>query len=167
MSNIFKTNSRFSLLFEENNKSDKKSIFHKEKKMFQVLTINNFPELISINNKKTSSNQMNFLNVIKKVETKCNEDKIILDKYVNLKPNLKKIDISYKKEVANEVFKKLAELYEKRNKEYIELWGYDEWKNMFIFSNYDYDYFDKLDEKYAEEIKMEETDLEDTNFDDE
>ena len=135
----------------------------KEKKTAPLISINDFPELISINNKKISSNQMNFLNLIKKAETKCKEEKIInqikLDK--NLKPEstLLKKDLSpaYReeeiKEVAYEVFKKLEELYEKRTNKYIELWGYDEWERMFMFSNYDYQYFDKLDKKYAEEME--------------
>ena len=190
MSNIFKTNSRFSSLIEENEK-DKKPIIlknenrrqnndqvrryreieektfkvlgEKEKKTAPLISINDFPELISINNKKTSSNQINFLNLIKKAETKCKEEKIIneikLDK--NLKPEsiLLKKDLipPYRKEeikeVAYEVFKKLEELYEKRTNKYIELWGYDEWERMFMFSNYDYQYFDKLDKKYAEEME--------------
>jgi hypothetical protein len=33
---------------------------------------------------------------------------------------------------------------------YIELWGEDEYINMFMFPNYDYDYFEKLDEEYEE-----------------
>ena len=190
MSNTFKTNSRFSSLIEENEK-DKKPILlknenrrqnndqarryreieektfkvlgEKEKKTAPLISINDFPELISINNKKTSSNQINFLNLIKKAETKCKEEKIIneikLDK--NLKPEsiLLKKDLipPYRKEeikeVAYEVFKKLEELYEKRTNKYIELWGYDEWERMFMFSNYDYQYFDKLDKKYAEEME--------------
>ena len=190
MSNIFKTNSRFSSLIEENEKDKKpiilknenrrqnndqvrryreieektfKGLGEKEKKTAPLISINDFPELISINNKKISSNQMNFLNLIKKAETKCKEEKIIneikLDK--NLKPEsiLLKKDLipPYRKEeikeVAYEVFKKLEELYEKRTNKYIELWGYDEWERMFMFSNYDYQYFDKLDKKYAEEME--------------
>ena len=195
MSNTFKTNSRFSSLIEENEKDKKpillknenrrqnndqarryreieektfKGLGEKEKKTAPLISINDFPELISINNKKTSSNQINFLNLIKKAETKCKEEKIIneikLDK--NLKPEsiLLKKDLipPYRKEeikeVAYEVFKKLEELYEKRTNKYIELWGYDEWERMFMFSNYDYNYFNKLDKKYAEEMEeMEET----------
>jgi hypothetical protein len=190
MSNIFKTNSRFSLLIEENEKDKKpillknenrrqnndqvrryreieekkfKGLGEKEKKTAPLISINDFPELISINNKKTSSNQMNFLNLIKKAETKCKEEKIINEIKLNknLKPEstlLKKdLLLPYReeeiKEVAYEVFKKLEELYEKRSNEYIELWGYDEWEKMFMFSNYDYKYFDKLDKKYAEEME--------------
>jgi hypothetical protein len=104
---------------------------------------------------------MNFLNVIKKVETKCNKEKINLDKEcINLQPEEK---LKYKNKVAYEVFEKLAKLHEKRSNEYIELWGYDEWEKMFRFSNYDYEYFNKLDEKYEQEI--EEIELEDTDSD--
>ena len=42
-------------------------------------------------------------------------------------------------------------LHEKRTNEYKELWGEDEWERMFIFPNYDYEYFDKLDEEYEDE----------------
>jgi hypothetical protein len=38
--------------------------------------------------------------------------------------------------------------YEKRKSEYIDNWGEDEWEQMFTFPNYDYHYFDKLDEIY-------------------
>lgn len=56
------------------------------------------------------------------------------------------------KEIVYDVFKRLAEIYEERTKEYIESWGYDEWERMFRFPNYDYEYFDKLDQKYEEEM---------------
>jgi hypothetical protein len=55
-------------------------------------------------------------------------------------------------EIVYETFKKLAELYEEHKREYIELWGYDEWERMYRFPNYDYEYFDKLDQKYYEEL---------------
>lgn len=56
------------------------------------------------------------------------------------------------KEIVYDVFKRLVEIYEERTKEYIESWGYDEWEKMFRFPNYDYNYFDKLDQKYEEEM---------------
>jgi hypothetical protein len=203
MSNKFKPNSRFSSLIEENKRDEKNNLLKNEnrynkrqndvqirkyreieektikglgeKKTDQIISINDFPELISKNNKKTSSNQMNFLNLIKNVETKCKEEKIInetkLNKEYNPKSTLLKKDLKHKptykeNEIAYEVIKKLAELYEKRSNEYIELWGYDEWERMFIFSNYDYEYFDKLDRKYAEEMEeMEEMEYTDSNED--
>ena len=132
-----------------------------EKKIINVISINDFPELISINNKKISSNQINFLDVIKKVETKCNKEEIINKTKLNKEALLFKSDAlnttykeeEIKNEVAYEVLTKLVELYEKRTKKYIELWGYDEWEKMFNFPNYDYEYFDKLDEKYTQEME--------------
>lgn len=45
-------------------------------------------------------------------------------------------------------FERLVTLYQNRKNEYIKNWGYDEYDKMFLFQNYDYDYFDKLDDKY-------------------
>jgi len=151
------------------------------------MNIKNFPELISINEKKSSSdNKMNFANIIKNIEIVCdvkkdeenlNEENTD-EEYKNLKPGwtlLKRDKITGKtiikhkptdreieeeklrrektdNEIAYDIAKRLAELYEKRTDEYIELWGYDEWERLFRFPNYDYEYFDKLDEKYAQEM---------------
>ena len=48
-----------------------------------------------------------------------------------------------------EIVENLAYLHEKRKAEYIDNWGEDEWEKMFLFPNYDYYYFDKLEEIYA------------------
>lgn len=45
-------------------------------------------------------------------------------------------------------FERLVTLYQNRKNEYIKNWGYDEYDKMFLFQNYDYEYFDKLDDKY-------------------
>ena len=54
----------------------------------------------------------------------------------------------------------LASLYDKRTNDYIAMWGYDEWDETFRFQNYDYDYFNKLDEldniEYEKELQDEE-----------
>jgi hypothetical protein len=47
-----------------------------------------------------------------------------------------------------EIINALSYLYEKRTNKYKEDWGEDEWEQMFIYPNYDYEYFDKLDEAY-------------------
>ena len=47
----------------------------------------------------------------------------------------------------------LVALHEKHTQEYIDLWGYETWEKMFRFPNYDYEYFDKLDEQYEEEME--------------
>ena len=51
------------------------------------------------------------------------------------------------------VFQRLIDLYRVRKHEYINRWGIDEYDKMFMFQNYDYDYFDKLDEETEKCIK--------------
>lgn len=50
------------------------------------------------------------------------------------------------------VFERLVTLYQNRKNEYINKWGYDEYEKMFLFQNYDYEYFDKLDENFEREF---------------
>jgi len=50
------------------------------------------------------------------------------------------------------IFERLTTLYNNRKNEYINKWGYDEYDKMFLFQNYDYEYFDKLDENFGYEI---------------
>jgi hypothetical protein len=51
-------------------------------------------------------------------------------------------------------------LYEKRTEDYINLWGEYEYDKVFLFPNYDYNYFDRLDweerekEKKVNQIEM-------------
>lgn len=70
----------------------------------------------------------------------------------------KKFEIVRKKVVLNEeyeIINALSLLHEKRTNEYKESWGEDEWERMFMCPNYDYAYFDKLDEAYeAEQAKF-------------
>ena len=68
-------------------------------------------------------------------------------------------------EIEFEILDGLVELHENRNDKYIQDWGYGEWEKMFKFPNYDYKYFDKLDELYYEEMENEETDEEIENYD--
>ena len=52
----------------------------------------------------------------------------------------------------NRIINTLVDLYDKRREEYISLWGYDDWEKMYRFPNHDYEYFEKLDELYEEEL---------------
>jgi hypothetical protein len=60
---------------------------------------------------------------------------------------------SEKKQVTEEdedprhVFQRLVNLHQNRKYEYIRNWGIDEYDKMFLYQNYDYEYFDKLDEQ--------------------
>lgn len=56
------------------------------------------------------------------------------------------------------VLEALVKLYNDRTKEYIDMWGYDTWEKMFRFPNYDYEYFDKLDEEYERQMEENNTD---------
>jgi hypothetical protein len=67
----------------------------------------------------------------------------------NIVTNLpKKIQITISKEdLAYKLFNSLNLIHEKKTNQYIENWGFDEWQHRFQFSNYDYYYFDNLDEQ--------------------
>lgn len=58
-------------------------------------------------------------------------------------------------DLAWETMDALASLYENRTNEYIDNWGYEDWERTFRFPNYDYEYFDKLDALYEEELELE------------
>jgi len=48
----------------------------------------------------------------------------------------------------------LEKEYETRTGEYIDMWGNDMWEQMFIIPDYDYDYFEDLDELDDEENEL-------------
>ena len=56
-------------------------------------------------------------------------------------------------ELAWDALDELVALHEKRTNDFIDTWGYEEWERTFRFPNYDYEYFDKLDELYEEELE--------------
>lgn len=52
------------------------------------------------------------------------------------------------------VFERLVTHYQKRKNEYIKTWGYEEYDKMFLFQNYDYEYFDNVDDNYHDFYKI-------------
>jgi hypothetical protein len=56
------------------------------------------------------------------------------------------------------VFQRVNDLYNNRKNEHIKKWGFEEYDQMFMFQNYDYGYFDRLDdeqnEKYSKKISV-------------
>ena len=48
----------------------------------------------------------------------------------------------------------LEKAYETRTSKYIDMWGHDMWEQMFIIPDYDYDYFEDLDELDDEENEL-------------
>jgi hypothetical protein len=48
------------------------------------------------------------------------------------------------------VFQRVNDLYNNRKNEHIKKWGFEEYDQMFMFQNYDYGYFDRLDDEQNE-----------------
>jgi hypothetical protein len=135
----------------------------KEKERQKSLDMCNFPELVKTSIPIIEENTTNFLEKLKKnknseklVEkklepgwTELRRDKKTNHTIMTFQPNKYKNEyIKTPQDLAYEVLDHLVYLHETRTANYIESWGYDEWENMFRFPNYDYQYFDKLDEIY-------------------
>ena len=56
-------------------------------------------------------------------------------------------------ELACDALDELIALHEKRTNDFIDTWGYEEWERTFRSPNYDYEYFDKLNELCEEELE--------------
>lgn len=153
---------------EKKRKEEEERRKEEEKKI--ALAMESFPELVQVNKKVHSEiidNTANFLETLKKVDTsekpvqhviqvgwteltrkkKSSETKFFYNK--------KDKDIYFKnsEDLAYDVLEHLVCLHEKRRTEYIQCWGEDEWDYMFTFPNYDYYYFDKLDDIYEKNNK--------------
>ena len=146
----------------------------REEKIKQSLASESFPELITLQNTVQEDSSMNYLNKLQNIgkEHKTKSHNVDIDlEYDNLKPGWAlakkdpitgKIIIKHKpsldpvprektqQEIGLDIINSLVELHKKRTEEYINMWGYDTWEKMFRFPNYDYDYFNKLDELYEE-----------------
>ena len=167
-------------------KIEKEEIIRKveeEKKIAEerrvALAKESFPELV--NSKSTVvENTINFLEKLKKSVKIDKEVKdvvkpgwteLTLDKNSNntiMVSNIKKEEHVYVKtaeDLAYDVIEHLVYLHEKRTQEYIDNWGEDEWTNMFTFPNYDYHYFDKLDEIYSKKYSDYESENEEDDED--
>lgn len=88
---------------------------------------------------------------------------ILLNKNENYNDKLEDVEMS-NADITNFI-NGLAALYDKQTKRYIDLYGEDMFVRTYKFPNYDYEYFDKLDE--LEDLEMAEhgTDMSDENYD--
>jgi len=145
----------------------------------KALTPDNFPDLCLNKKEKTPILQeRKYLEQLKKVDVKY-EDKDIDPDLKNLKPGwllIKKDKLTNKiimkekvsnnktpeileeneQEIAINIINALAELYERRTKEYIELNGYDTWEKMFKFRDWrerEAELEDDSDEDYEDETE--------------
>jgi hypothetical protein len=142
----------------------------KEEEKLVALSIDSFPELSKVTIKPVQviiDNTNNFLEKIKtcaknndiqvkhivkpgwrEMRLDTNTNKFIIETGIIETMVTKKTIETRQKDLAYKVFDKLVYLHEKRTSEYIKNWGEDEWERTFLFPNYDYHYFDKLDEIY-------------------
>ena len=78
------------------------------------------------------------------------------ERIIRYKPFYDNVFEDNEQAINNKVLNGLVNLYNKKTQEYIDKWGYDEWEHTHRFTNYDYEYFDKLDQ--LEEDELEELD---------
>jgi hypothetical protein len=164
----------------ENNKKE-------EEKLEKDLSLDNFPELlVQEADSNNDATYISFLDKLKIEKTEKEEELDIDNELENLEPGwqiikrdletgeiivksksiFKQYEHKSDTQLAYAIVKGLSFLHEKRTNEYIDKWGYNEWENMFRFQNYDYEYFDKLDELYEEELDAEnENEYNDFNVD--
>lgn len=163
---------------EEKNKKQK------EEDIVKALDISNFPDLKSIATTTTSKNtkekdktsfadmMKNNAQILEDHDRQANndneEDEIVKPGWVCIKQDNKtnkplwaygngscaKVDETVTIEDPYYAFERLVTQYQKRKNEYIKTWGYEEYDKMFLFQNYDYEYFDKLDENYDDFYKI-------------
>jgi hypothetical protein len=140
-----------------------------------ALNPENFPELISVTSIKPTCNS-GIPSFLEKVKTeKVSDTTSSQNPFDCIKPGWtiiqmnkennrivqkeKRIPFEEEKNTFSEsetsyyVLDALVNLHETRKQKYIEDWGEDEYEKMFLFPNYDYHYFDKLDEKRNEEMR--------------
>jgi hypothetical protein len=116
-----------------------------------ALSPNSFPEFIKsvqLNNKLNSKViiKTTFIQKSKIIEPIKTE---IIEpiKTEIIEPIKTEIEKKQNQDLAYNVYYSLVDLHEKRTNDYINEWGYDEWEKMFRFPNYNYSYFDDLDEE--------------------
>jgi hypothetical protein len=159
---------------EQKEKARKEYIKKKaEEELLQNLAQENFPDLCTINKQSNNPKPNYMISYIEKASHKPIKE--VKTSVTNVKPGW--VEIKYDKTKnnkivytygegvcedtqSNELFKynipeALVALHNKRTQEYIDMWGYETWEKMFQFPNYDYEYFDKLDEKYEKEMENE------------
>lgn len=149
------------------------------------LSIDNFPELNPVTNKKpisiienTQKPTISFSEKLKHVDVIVeNNVKQIPYGWAVIKrdPITKKLITEYNKEYENDLKKaelkeqekwplkvldSLVDLYERERDKYIDKWGYDAYETKYLDPDYDDEYFDRLDEAYASETEEDDDEYE-------
>jgi hypothetical protein len=126
-----------------------------------------FPELVPSKQTIDQTNNMNYMNKLTWVKEEKEKEKSDDDwlpvgfEKLGQTNNEKVTRQSLKPAPPAVIMKALVDLYENWKKNYINTWGEEEYERQYLFPNYDYEYFDKLDEKYEMEmLKLEEKERE-------
>jgi DNA mismatch repair ATPase MutS len=122
-----------------------------------------FPELSSKQPVIDNLPKMNFRDIVNRVDEKLedkSEDKTdiweVLDS-TNQKKTNKIIGITRRRNASpDEIFAALNKNYERWKTDYIKEYGEDYYEKYYRFSDWDYEYFDKLDEKDQMELQEQE-----------
>lgn len=183
---FFETNNEKQKRVENELIQKKNADERKSKQIKEALHLNNFPDLENNGlNNKVNNGVNNNLNYIEKVVYKVICEDIPKELTEQVKPGW----VMYKKDVKSnksicvygekindesndneenncmDVLNSLVTLHEKRMSEYKEMWGEEDYERTFRFPNYDYEYFDKLDDEYYEElIKIDEENVAEKEF---
>ena len=122
---------------------------NKEEEIKILTNIDNFPELNSSLSKSKHKDSVidniyfsKLLNISETSSTPIKSQlkitNIIPDGIVNKNEN----------EDPYTAMSRIVKLYKNRRSDHIKKWGIDEYEHMFMFPNYDYQYYDKIDEIY-------------------
>ena len=145
-----------------NKKIEKTGTFNNQK---INLIEDNFPKLTNVVKQEVKQEpKLNFidkLNKLKEIPVSLNNnDELVAPGWVKLEKNkiTKKVTIKYGKKTyisddeivitPTDILYNLINLHEQRKSDYIRDWGEESYEKTFKFINYDYDYFDNLDEEY-------------------
>lgn len=117
--------------------------FPKQKKVASLDDMTAFPDLV-----KVSSSDKVTESVILDFKAKLETDVVLTLKPVWKQPT--------KRMAAHYNMGKLTERYLQWKREYIDNYGEDDYEHRYRFPNYDYEYYDKLDEIYERMVLAEE-----------
>jgi hypothetical protein len=148
---------------------DKNDEILNKKEQFKITDISNlsdFPKIIVSNNKMNKSvnkkkQDTSFVDIVKKNNpmTVDNSLQYVKPGWVSISKDVKTNKIIYHEGASlsdrnkdenncESLLNSLVVLYNNRKSQYIKMWGKDEYEKMFQIPNYDYEYFDKLDNEY-------------------
>ena len=163
MSNVFKSNSNNSDNSYYRNERPNNFLNKPNKKLF-IFNNESFPDLVSPKNQENIKKEINSL-FTKVLHAKIEEEEkekereeeeeekkrwIILKKGVPYQKQQEKEENVKEKEQDQQVeprkvFEKLTKNYHTWKKNYIELWGHDDYENHYRFPNHDYSYYETSD----------------------